>query len=617
VVGLTVFVTDFTEQWEHTQRIIELSESEKLLESINQNIAEGIYRSDEKGLVYVNQAFVKMFGYESQAEVLALDSPLLYKDPNERSRLIEQIKADGFYVNQEVTFVKKSGQEFHALISTITYTDSNGHVYMDGAIRDVTLEREAARIIGENEQLLRSINHNINEAIYRSEKGKGLIYVNDAFVKMFGFDDVNEILESDALNLYKNIIDRKRLGDELIEKGAYTNVEVEFKRKDGQIFWGSLSSIMIEDEDGRIFFDGAIRDISAQKIAETKLDETGKLLESINENISEGIYRSNKDGLIYINKAFVKLFGYESEEEIFNVKSPVLYKNPEQRDRLMSVLDKYGYFENEEVTFLKKDGSEFVGLISSTSYKDASGNTFWDGAIRDIDEQRKAQIQIEDQNNRLKDFSYITSHNIRSSVANFLGLLDIQKSDPSNEAVGNMLRTTAQKLNNTINNINELLNFEKDIGNLSEVPCNLKDTIQHVIELNQRDISGKGIKITLKSKDDAVIHGIPAFLDSIFHNFMTNAIKYCSPDKSNEIEIEVIPHDGGYLITFKDSGIGIDMEKYGDKLFNLGTRFHDETYDGQGLGLFMVKRHVEAMGGRIDVESKLNKGTIFKVWLHE
>jgi len=180
-----------------------------------------------------------------------------------------------------------------------------------------------------------------------------------------------------------------------------------------------------------------------------------------------------------------------------------------------------------------------------------------------------------------------------------------------------MLQTTAKKLNDTINNINELLNFENEIGSLSMVKCNLKETVQHVIDLNKQDLSKSGIEVILVSDDDFIVQGVPAYLDSIFHNFMTNAIKYGTSDKSNKIEIRISRDDGGYLVKFQDYGQGIDMDKYGDKLFSLGTRFHSAHGDGQGLGLFMVKRHIDAMGGRIQVESELNKGTIFNVWLYE
>ena len=787
IIGLTVFVTDISEQMKDQQ----------LLESINQNIAEGIYRSDANGLVYVNNAFVKMFGYESQAEVLSLQSPVLYKDPKQRNQLIEILNSDGFYVNEEVTFVKKTGKKFSTLVSTITYTDPSGHVFMDGAIRDITLELEANRKVHENEQLLESINRNISEGIYRSDETKGLTYVNQAFVRMFGYESAEEIINHDALDLYKNSEERR--SRESVDPGGFTNQEVEFKRKDGTYFWGALSSIKIIDEEGHAYFDGAIRDISEQKNAEQQLEVSLKLLESINENISEGIYRSNEKGLIYINKAFVSLFGYGSEEEVLNIASPVLYKDPSQRDLLREVLETQGFFENEEIVFIRKNGQEFTGLISSTSYKDPAGNTFWDGAIRDISQQKQAEIQIKrqtqmqqmltgismqyiniplekieeninkslkelgvfvgadrafvfdldadervfttthewcadgidslielgqnvpfaimphvvelyqkgkpfiidedskfdpveyknqmifqnikslvavpcmlgsscvgvvgfdyvnesriigenemillglfaqmlvnirirthyqkerqellqtttDQNNRLKDFSYITSHNIRSSVANFIGLLDIQKQDPTNGHVGEMLQTTARKLNDTINNINELLNFENEIGSLSKVKCNLNEIVQHVIDLNKQDLSKNDIEVILESDGDFIVHGIRAYLDSIFHNFMTNAIKYGTSPRSNKIEISISRDDGGYLVKFQDHGQGIDMDKYGDKLFSLGTRFHSAHGDGQGLGLFMVKRHIDAMGGRIHVESELNKGTIFSVWFHE
>ena len=789
VSGLTVFTSNLSEK--------KIVKTQNLFESLDKYISEGVYRSDEEKLFHINPAFLRMFGYKSKEEVFRLEPSTLYKDPSQRLKLIEILNRDGFFVNEEVTFLKKSGVEFLAFVSGITHTDPSGKLFFDGAIRDVTIERKANKKVKENEQLLQSINHNINEAIYRSEQGKGLIYVNEAFVKMFGFESSTEIIESDVLDLYRYSQDRDRLQDELVKKNSHSNLEVEFKRKNGTIFWGSLSSIVIEN-DGKIFFDGAIRDITERKKVERRFYENRKLLESINENISEGIYRSNKDGLVYVNKAFVDLFGYQSEIDLLKKESLEFYKDQTRRKELVDILEKFGSFENEEITFLKKGGKEFTGLISSTSYKDSFGRVFWDGAIRDISLQKEAEnkikmqtkmqrmltdismqyinihldkidktirnslrelgvfagsdrtfifdmdykkkvfnnthewcregipsvldrgqnipfdikpnvieffhagkpfiidettnldevkyeknnflqdaktliavpcmngsicvgivgfdyvkkvtkitdneivlldlfaqilvnIQVEtlrqkerqqlldtatSQNKRLKAFSFITSHNIRSSVANFLGLLAIQKHDPMDAKIGDMLQTTAQKLNNTITNINDLLNFENDIESLSKVECNLTYAIRQVIDQNDQIIKNKNIRLELDVPENTIVQGIPSYLGSILNNCLENAIKYGTNDESKKITIRVVPENDGHMVLFEDFGPGIDLEKYGDKLFKVGTRFHSDKKDGQGLGLFMVKRHVEAMGGTIDVQSELNKGTTFKVWFH-
>ena len=210
----------------------------QLLESVNQNISEAVFRSDKDGLIYVNNAFVRMFGFASDDEVKNRNISKMYKDPRERDRLINKLNANHSYENEEVTFIRKDKSEFVGLVSTIMHKDENGSVFWDGAIRDVTKEREFLDRIRHREQLLESINKNINEAIYRSENKMGIIYVNDEFVKMFGYDSSEEIMALDPSELYKKPSQRSEVGDEVIKQGSVENKEVEFRKKDGTTFLG-------------------------------------------------------------------------------------------------------------------------------------------------------------------------------------------------------------------------------------------------------------------------------------------------------------------------------------------------------------------------------------------
>ena len=92
----------------------------------------------------------------------------------------------------------------------------------------------------------------------------------------------------------------------------------------------------------------------------------GQLLESVTQNISEAVFRSDKDRLIYVNNAFVKMFGYASADDVTSAPIVDMYKDPRDRSRLIQKLYAEQTYENEEVRFLRKDGSEYVGLMSTT-----------------------------------------------------------------------------------------------------------------------------------------------------------------------------------------------------------------------------------------------------------
>ncbi len=672
IIGLTVYVIDVTDRMKTARKV---EENENLLKSINKNLSEGIFHSDMNGMVYVNEAFARMFGYETPEEMYQIKISDIYEDPADRNTLIEVLKSDSSYEKREVNFRKKNGSVFVGLLSCKSYTDEHGNLYWDGSISDVTLLKESERKIRENEQLLKSINHNINDAIYRSEEGKGIIYVNDAFVKMFGYSDFNEIKQVHPSMLYANPKDRDLLGDLLVEKGLVSDMEVQFQRKDGSLFWGSLSSICAYHNDQMIIYDGAIRDITVQKEIKEKVKRQAEMKDILMNISMNYLSIPIEDIPLEINKSLEMIanfasadraYSYDIVEErtsgkgteewcaagvaslkendqdfpvqIFKVISahfakgaPIVFS-----DTTEVKLDEYQQFlKRHQIKSLVTvpimfDGNcmGYVGLHFVHDYQEIKEDvieilTLFAEIMVLIINRIKSRKELDNlldvktrQNERLKDFSFILSHNIRASVANLMGLLNIQKEQPANSEINEMLSKTADRLNITLFNMSELINLEKDIENLTLVDCDVLWHLHHSIELNKSVVDNKSADIQIDSPDQVVVKGFPAFLDSIFNNLITNALKYGVEGDSNQIEIKVSMHGSRCLVEVKDYGLGIDLPRHEDKLFKLGARFHSEYADGQGLGLYMTKKQVEALGGEIAVESELNRGSTFKVWLN-
>lgn len=229
-------------------------------------------------------------------------------------------------------------------------------------------------------------------------------------------------------------------------------------------------------------------------------------------------------------------------------------------------------------------------------------------------EEKKYFLEItENQNIRLKNFAFITSHNVRSSVVNLMGLIDIVESEPMNNKYFDLLRVTSEKLNKTIDHVSDLLNFENKTAEMEKVDCDVLETIERVIALNGQSIENNGAKIEVQVQKGTVVKAIPAYLESVYNNLITNAIRYGTTDTKKQIDIIADVNDRETVVFIKDYGLGIDMTKNRAKLFELGARFHSSKSDGQGFGLFMSKNQLETMGGKIEVESTLNEGTTVKV----
>lgn len=647
----------------------------QLLESINENITEGVFRSDRDGLIYVNKAFVSMFGFSDEKEIRKVPVESLYKYPEERTELLKRLDGNEGYVNEEIVFLRKDKSEFIGLVSTIVHEDEKGNVVWDGALRDVTKERKYINELKASEQLLESINRNINEAICRSEVDKGIVYANEEFLKMFGYASKEEILNLDPKELYKDRNERQEVRDEVFANGSIENREVEFRRKDGTFFWGYLNSIKIEDENGRVFFDGAVRNITKEKEAEQALMKYAEMqrilinlstkyidlpLEEVGQTINDSlkelgefvgadrayVFDLDMDAAVCSNKYEWSAPGVSAELE--NSQNLPLSMMPElakshikgkplimddisklQKEDFRHLLAKQGI--QSLITMPMIHGKECVGFVGFdwvrkrhlASQKEVLLLELFSEMLVNIrirtqneSELRKLFDKTIEQNQRLKDFSYITSHNFRSSVANLVGLLSIIEDDPENKEYFEMFKATALKLNLAIDAINDLLNFEKDIASLEKEEISLLGVVNDVILLNRKTATEKAIEFTVDIPNDLTIRILPAYLQSILHNLITNAMKYGVTEDRRKIEISAKKEANEVLLSVADQGRGIDLKRFQDKMFRLGSRFHPEEESGHGMGLYMTKQQIEAINGRIEVESEIDKGTKFMVYLN-
>jgi len=177
------------------------------------------------------------------------------------------------------------------------------------------------------------------------------------------------------------------------------------------------------------------------------------------------------------------------------------------------------------------------------------------------------------------------------------------------------LKDSTVKLTETIEYLNDIITIQRNV-NIERTGINVKNEIEKIKKSLSQTILESGIKITDLIPNDLVINAIPAYLDSILLNLMTNAIKYQSPDRQPKLEIGYEIRETYTILTFTDNGLGINMEKYGHKIFGMYKTFHGND-DARGIGLFMSKNQIEAMNGKICVESEEGVGSTFKIYFTE
>ncbi|HXU25856.1 MAG TPA: PAS domain-containing sensor histidine kinase [Bacteroidia bacterium] len=245
------------------------------------------------------------------------------------------------------------------------------------------------------------------------------------------------------------------------------------------------------------------------------------------------------------------------------------------------------------------------------------------GTVQDITDRKNAEINLNnsfnivtEQNNRLSNFSYIVSHNLQSHTGNIHSLLkffETAKSEAEKEILLKHLKTASGLLNETILHLNEVITIQNNKSLLIE-PLNLHNYVNKAIDVLNDKISLKKAVVKNNVPKKTIIDYNPAYLESIILNFLSNAIKYSHSSRQPVVLLDYIKDKNNAILQITDNGIGIDIEKYGKHLFGMYKVFHTNK-DARGIGLFISKNQIEAMGGKIELTSEVNKGTTFSIYI--
>jgi signal transduction histidine kinase len=215
---------------------------------------------------------------------------------------------------------------------------------------------------------------------------------------------------------------------------------------------------------------------------------------------------------------------------------------------------------------------------------------------------------------KLEQYAFMTAHNLRAPVARLLGLTHLLEISPDTEksdwlSIISKIKEEGDSLDAVIKDLNAILELRKEAEkdkewiDLTQTLAQTKRILKNSIELSEAEIEFKNSALN-KIKCN------PTYIDSIFYNLISNAIKYRSEKRKLKIKIITKTSEDYKTIIFSDNGVGIDLEKNKDKIFGMYKRFHTHV-EGKGLGLYLVKSQMEILGGEIKVESELDKGTTF------
>ena len=369
----------------------------------------------------------------------------------------------------------------------------------------------------------------------------------------------------------------------------------------------------------------AIQDIKKQKIEEQRL----KLLETVVTQTKDAVMITESEKsyrtvpkIVFVNPAFTKITGFKSSEVIGKTPSVFMSKDSVAKvlPQIANALKTKKSYQFESYNKNKSGEGYWVNFLMLPITNQEGEHSHWVSIQRDItaekrQEKEKEQLirELTQNNTDLKQFSYITSHNLRAPLSNLSGLLtlleDMPIDNPELQAILGGFKKSTNLLNETVNDLVKVI-IIKDSPSIQREEVQVKDVFENVF--NQLSFLIESTQPVLKMELDLapVLHVNRAYLESILLNLFTNSLKYRATDRALKISIATKEVEDRVVMTFKDNGIGIDLARNKDKVFGLYQRFHNYP-DSKGLGLYLVKSQVESMGGSISLESKVDKGTTF------
>lgn len=226
---------------------------------------------------------------------------------------------------------------------------------------------------------------------------------------------------------------------------------------------------------------------------------------------------------------------------------------------------------------------------------------------------KQAYKDLEDRNNRFEQFTFIAAHNLRGPVVTLKGILNIHKSNLEEGKKPELLKEaeiTIDKLDSIIKELIFILDLPLNTSFLKET-TDLNEIINKILCEHKAELESLDACLQFECRSLPLVKSVPVYLENILRSLLSNSIRYRNEQGRLELILICTHNDNGIMFSISDNGQGIELEKYRDKLFRPFQRFH--LCSGKGLGLFIVKSQLDAIGGRIELEESSKGGLTVSV----
>lgn len=609
-----------------------LVKSEEKFKLIVAGLNEGWWDWDlQNNIIFYSPKWWKNIGYHNN-ELINIPNyweKTIHPNDLKRVKIIfnEALISDNKTYEIEYRAMHKNGHFVFMFSRGYFLRDENGKaIRVSGSDMDLTERKHSENLLLENQRKLQIAqnlaflgNYEINMVNFKyvaSQTTFEILGIDENFIKTF--DDFIKLVHPDDKRKVKNYYQKSKFDK--------VNSSFEFRiinNKTNEIRWISdFSNIESSEETSRII--GAIQDITVRKNIEFDILKNETKYSNLIENMELGILEvDNNEIITKVYPKFCELVGYTESELIGrNVIEILIPAKKINKFQSLSGIRKKGLSSAYEIQILHKTGEIIDVIVSGTPLFDENGNVsgsigihynITDRKIIESDLKKSLDL-VTEQNKKLLNFSYTVSHNLRShsnNISSLLNVLNTSKSALEKEEVIEHLNSVSILLNDTLYNLNEVISLQKTID-ITIDSIHVNNKINKVLVLLKSQIEFKNIKIINEINDELYIDFNHSYFESIIYNLISNGIKYSKINFDSFVKISSYIVDDKICLSIEDNGIGIDLNKNGDKLFGMYKTFNDNN-DAQGIGLFLIKDQIETLGGKIEVKSELGLGTKFEI----
>lgn len=604
----------------------------RYFESILESAGGIIYELDANGIfTYVNEYMVDVTGRERETLLKTHFLELVIEE--ERAGVHEHYQDAIRRRLPETTLEFRVRQQSGVIIwvsqsARLLYSAENRFERVIGLVKDITENKRLQRDL-----VLNQLAVNLSPVgICQVNEQARVVSFNQRYADLLGFSQ-DQLRQKHVYEFDPNY-DRegwRRHWQEMLDKKDM-HIETQFETADGSLRNVELRSKMITYE-GQSFIHAICLDVTQRKRSEAQLINYKDLLDKTNDVARIGTWEVDLvKNLPVWSKVTREIHEMPEDYQPEFATAVSFYKEGENRETIARLFNRGVQegigFDQELEIITGKGNPKWIRTIGIPLMKDGVCERIY-GMFQDISEQKRAEAQIvkrtgqlERANEELERFTYIVTHDLKLPLTNIKGHLEIIKLEAPEEL--EMLKQSVAWIDDSLKQaearIGAVLEVAKRTHTLADVaehePVKLRPIITGIVDAMDARVKETAAVIDIAVPDALEVQASATTLASIFENLIGNALKYRRPEVAPHISVEAAVQGAALRITVSDNGLGIDMARHGAKLFQMFARLHPEVdVEGSGAGLYLTKKGVENLDGKLSVESEPGKGSVFTVEL--